>query len=292
MTKTSILGVRSRTTFEMDDSSSQSHYNKLSETIDSDVRKALPHPNSSDWFDLFPNRRHRELARRIAETVDWSWTLNTPQNAAEYLQLYQLFLLCKLVAKDFQPSPETNRLRLSPSPGIDRLWHAHMLHPGKYLEMHTKLGLVDAEKFPRLLEHQPEAADDPYEMKTKRMASMMGMMFYICPTLYVRSHLQSTAAPSAYSVIMSRRTEETATTTNGLTVKVHHKSASTPYYFNIGLTTQLMKIVKYMSSLLAIPEGRLRLQYHGLKINPSTTAQSLGMKDGNEFYLFEEQTGC
>eukprot|EP01039_Chlorochromonas_danica_P014650 gene14650-17133_t len=292
--KSSISGKRSRSAFEMDastpESSSQDHYNKLSRTIDSDLQKALSRSSSSSWFDMVVNHRHRVLARRIVEGVDWSWTLSTPQHA-EYLQLYQLFLLCKFVAEDFKPSPSTNRLQLSPSPMIDRLWHAHMLHPGKYLEMHTKLGFgASGKMFPCLLEHQPEAANDSYEVKTKRMASLMGMMFYICPALYVYSHLQSSVTPSAYSDIPKRQTEENAAT-NGVTVKVRHKSTSVPYFFNVGLNTSLVKIVKYMSSQLSIPESRLRLLYHGVQINPSSTVQSLGMNDGNEFYLFEEQSG-
>lgn len=271
--------------------SSQDHYNKLSRTIDSDIQKALSRSSSSGWLDLVVNHRHRVLARRIVEGLDWSWALNTPQNAAEYLDLYQLFLLCKFVAEDFKPSPSTNRLQLSPSPMIDRLWHAHMLHPGKYLEMHTKLGFgASGKMFSCLLEHQPEAANDSYEEKTKRMASLMGMMFYICPTLYIYSQ-QSSVAPSAYPDIPKRRTEENAAI-DGLTVKVRHKSASVPYIFNVGLNTSLMKIVKWMSSQLSIPESRLRLLYHGVQINPSSTVQSLGMNDGNDFYLFEEQSGC
>lgn len=271
--------------------SSQDQYNKLSRTIDSDIQKALSRSSSSGWLDLVVNHRHRVLARRIVEGLDWSWALNTPQNAAEYLDLYQLFLLCKFVAEDFKPSPSTNRLQLSPSPMIDRLWHAHMLHPGKYLEMHTKLGFgASGKMFSCLLEHQPEAANDSYEEKTKRMASLMGMMFYICPTLYIYSQ-QSSVAPSAYPDIPKRRTEENAAI-DGLTVKVRHKSASVPYIFNVGLNTSLMKIVKWMSSQLSIPESRLRLLYHGVQINPSSTVQSLGMNDGNDFYLFEEQSGC
>lgn len=106
----SILGIRSRTTFEMDqstpESSSQLHHKKLVNVIDSQIKIALSFTNSSGWLDLIVNNRQRELADRIVKTVDWSWILKMKQQPlVEYLPLYQLFLLCKFESEDFSHHP-------------------------------------------------------------------------------------------------------------------------------------------------------------------------------------------
>lgn len=289
----SILGIRSRTTFEMDqstpESSPQRHHEKLVNVIDSQIKRALSFANSSDWLDLIVNNRQRELAERIVKTVDWSWTLKMKkQPLVEYLPLYQLFLLCKFESEDFQPSPDTNRLQLSPSPMIDQLWHAHMLHPGKYLGMHTKLGFVDAEKLPRVLEHQPEAVDDSHEMKTNRVASLLGLMLYICPSL--SSHVINPATPSAFTVISERSTRQRIETET-MTVRVKTLTGRS-YQCKIKPSTQLMTLADQLTQVSGIPASQFSLIYEGKVLSLSSTAGEVGVSDGAKISLVQKLAGC
>lgn len=286
-----MLGVRSRTVFEIDqstpESSAQLLHKKLSHVVDSQIKTALS-LGSSGWLDLIVNNRHRELAQRIVENVDWSWTLKMKQQLiVDYLPLYQLFLLCKFVTEDFQPSPDTNRLQLSPSPMIDRLWRTHMLYPGKYLEMHTKLGFVDPENLPRMLEHQPEAAEDPYEMKANRMSSLLGYMLFICPSLSL--HALTPAAPSGFSAIEERNIQQRVETAT-MTVTVVFSAMAKIYSFKITPFTSLLRLVDRVAQATGIPASELYLSYGGERLT-RFTAGELGIADGARFDLQREQRG-
>jgi hypothetical protein len=272
------------------ESSPQLHHQKLANIIDSQIKIALSFTNSSGWLDLIVNNRQRVLAERIVKTVDWSWTLKMKQQPlVAYLPLYQLFLLCKFESEDFQPSPDTNRLQLSPSPMIDQLWHAHMLHPGKYLEMHTKLGFVDTGKLPRVLEHQPEAVDDSHEMKTNRMASLLGLMLYICPSL--SSHVLNPATPSAFSMISERSTQQRIETETMMVRAVCYFIPKT-FYFKIGPSTQLMRLADHIAQSTGIPASQLYLFNEGQRLIHSNTAGEEGVLDGDQLDVLQEQRGC
>lgn len=286
----SILGIRSRAAFETETEQSSAYY-ELSKRINERVGKALMRTTISSWPDLVANIRHRDLARRMVMSVDWSWTLSTHlEPDVEYVPLYQLFLLCKFVANDFRPEPDTNRLQLSPSPMIDRLWHAHMLHPAKYMEMHTKLGYVDSDKLPRLLEHQSGAASDSYEKKTKRMTSLLGLMLYVCPSLYSQLQ-QPVTSLSDYSVVEARPTEELSDSST-VTVKVVYLVNAVPYFFKMGPNTNLMRMVDHIASKIAIPPCELQLLYEGLRVSSSDTVTNLEIEDGDRFDLLPKLGGC
>jgi hypothetical protein len=147
--------------------------NKLCRHIDHCVDLLTSKP----LHELVARPQYKALASKLIHDVDWTWTASLSATQRAALPLYQLFLLCKIVAEDFSADGSSGRLQLSPTPLLDGLWHAHLLRPGKYLEMHKLLGLT------KIMDHTPQSARDNDEEKVLRLKELKDYMLFLVPSL-------------------------------------------------------------------------------------------------------------
>jgi hypothetical protein len=89
----------------------------------SNKRKANEISNRSEnWWENV-REKDRSLAHKIVNECDWSWTESIKKIPKEWVQHYQLLMLCKVVANDIKLQEGNKRLFLSPSPEVDEVWH-------------------------------------------------------------------------------------------------------------------------------------------------------------------------
>jgi hypothetical protein len=126
------------------------------------------------WWENV-REKDRPLAHKIVNECDWSWTESIKKLPKEWVQQYQLFILCKIVAKD-------KRLFLSPSPEVDEVWHEHLKRPVSYGTMCQTLlsdnGKPTTELF--MIDHTPESEEDDEEVKEERRERTNNYMDLLC----------------------------------------------------------------------------------------------------------------
>jgi hypothetical protein len=89
---------------------------------------------SDNWWENV-REKDRPLAQKIVNGCDWSWTESIKKIPKEWVQQYQLFILCKIVAKDTKLQEGRNRPFLSPSPEVGEVWREHLQRPVSYWTM-------------------------------------------------------------------------------------------------------------------------------------------------------------
>ena len=155
-------------------------YNALCGEIDG-CAQMLSKSSCGGWDTLMQqavhNSNHQQLAHRLIHGVDWSWITTLSSDQQSILPLYQLFIFSKIVSEDFNTDPKTGRLKLSPTPMIDELWHAHLIRPAHYMSMHRILGLRD------ILDHTPDSMEDNDDMKIERLQALKAVMTSVLPSL-------------------------------------------------------------------------------------------------------------
>jgi hypothetical protein len=90
--------------------------------------------SDENWWELL-SPKDRQLAIRIAHQCDWSWAESEPMIRKEWIQEYQLFILCKIVASDIQLKEGSNKFSLSPPVEVETVWHEHLKRPLHYYKM-------------------------------------------------------------------------------------------------------------------------------------------------------------
>jgi hypothetical protein len=145
-------------------------------------RKASEISNRSDnWWENV-REKDRPLAHKIVNECDWSWTESIKKIPKEWVQQYQLFILCKIVANDIKLQEGNKRLFLSPSPEVDEVWHEHLKRPISYGTMCQTL-LSDSGKPTTgllLIDHTPESEEDDEEIKEERRERTNNYMELLC----------------------------------------------------------------------------------------------------------------
>jgi hypothetical protein len=74
----------------------------MSSTTKTNKRKADEiSTDSKDWCELV-RVKDRQRASRIVHECDWSWAEKELKFPSELVQQYQLFILCRIAARDIQ----------------------------------------------------------------------------------------------------------------------------------------------------------------------------------------------
>jgi hypothetical protein len=82
----------------------------------------------------------------------------------EWIQEYQLFILCKIVASDIQLKEGSNKFSLSPPVEVETVWHEHLKRPLHYYKM-CRLLLPNQSPENSLIDHNPGCDRDSKENK-------------------------------------------------------------------------------------------------------------------------------
>jgi hypothetical protein len=133
------------------------------------------------WWENV-REKDRPLAHKIVNECDWSWTESIKKIPKEWVQQYQLFTLCKIVAKDTRLQEGCNRLFLSPSPEVDEVWHEHLKRPVSYGMMCQTLLSDNCKPGTELLmiDHTPESEEDDEGIKQERRERTTTYMELLC----------------------------------------------------------------------------------------------------------------
>ena len=170
--------------------SSSSHQQKAQavtrNTTDENDTSDEEQPEEKEKVDVLykiVNKETHLIAKKLLDKCSWDWVSEVqPSISPQLLQDYQVFLLCKRQANDFELDEGNTRLQLSPTAEMDRVWHEHLLRPQDYFAMNKVLaeGLWGAgseggkggEEMP-ILQHYPKTARDSMAMKQKRINRML-----------------------------------------------------------------------------------------------------------------------
>lgn len=161
--------------------------------------------------------KYQPYVNCLINSCDWSWTQTAKDSARRrltqaYIADYQMFILCKVITDDLQVDAETGRLKMSPTAGIDEVWHQHLLRPRIYFDMCYKLHQVkqqldlSAEEVKEIsteehvgkgvsavspaafvIEHTPESDADSEAIKYARFKVFKSHVIQICPG-YILTH--------------------------------------------------------------------------------------------------------
>jgi hypothetical protein len=177
--------------------------------------------SSPGWYDDILDDGLRRKAHLLVHGCDWSWTKSCKDSmiSPSSLIAYQLFILCKIGTGDVRASLEVNnnnndneekryQCKLSPSAEMDEVWHAHMLRPRYYIQMHKVLfeeelmgedDNKDIEDY--IIDHSTDSMYDSEEEKRMRRERMWGYMKDICPSYkeYISNENSTSMVPISYS---------------------------------------------------------------------------------------------
>jgi hypothetical protein len=131
---------------------------------------------------------HLSLAEKIV-TCDWSWfdSLERKGIKRKFLEEYQLFILCKLVANDIHCSSSSGKFTLSPSQEVENIWREHILRPTIYHSfcvtlLKSRFGTTEEGLQECIINYSPELSDDlPEEIQQRRTRTVEYLKF-LCPT--------------------------------------------------------------------------------------------------------------
>ncbi len=254
--------------------------------------------------------QYKHLAEKLETDVDWSWVLEAHQRI---LPLYKLFLLCKIVAED----PVNDRLQLSPTPLIDTLWREHILHVGKYVDMHRVLGLD--EKF---IDYTTENVGDSNGDKRERIQTLKEYIMFLCPSLVTNATLTSPTpspsdTPSATSSNKRTRDElgdirdrsivprttptresidpvppgSASSNEDRITIGVKQQSGDV-IYFKLKRDTLLQRIFDAYAERVGVCKDSLSFFFDGNRIFGHLTARVLELEDDDIIDVHLVQVGC
>ena len=161
---------------------SKDNYEALCEQIDSCMD--ILNDSVSSWELWLTTPQYSNLAHKLIHNVDWSWVSKT-QLAA--LSLYQIFLLCKIVAEDFQVNIKTGHLQLSPTPTIDDIWRSHVLRSSDYLNAHEVIFGDEIEN--KIIDYSIDQCIWKLEKEEIEdgLRGLRHYLFFLCPDLFAKT---------------------------------------------------------------------------------------------------------
>jgi hypothetical protein len=131
---------------------------------------------------------HLSLAEQIVN-CDWSWfdSLERKGIKRKFLEEYQLFILCKMVANDTHCSSSSEKFTLSPSPEVENIWREHILRPTIYHSfcvtlLKSRFGTTEEGLQECIIDYSPDLSDDLPEEIQQRRARTVEYMLFLCPT--------------------------------------------------------------------------------------------------------------
>ena len=107
----------------------------ISDKIDHLMQSINNFPLHNQWYQ-YVNEPLRELAYKITQEVDWSWTksLKGKISNSQALHLYQLFIVIKIHA--ILNKEDIKIQQMLPTEIIDEMWKQHIYRTNSYLQMH------------------------------------------------------------------------------------------------------------------------------------------------------------
>ena len=142
---------------------------------------------TTSWDSLIVRSQYQGLAHRLIHEVDWSWSIDLPIRQVELIPVYQLFILCKVIAEDFvtEDNPEPQNFQLSPPVMVSLIWASHRKAPASYYSMHKILGLVGVPggKDRYICNVYDDKNGNIEEYRIKRLKAVKDYMIFLCPTL-------------------------------------------------------------------------------------------------------------
>jgi hypothetical protein len=198
----------------------------MSSSTDRNVQNII-----NNWINLV-NPLFQDLALKLVNEVDWSWTLNAYGKNGKVpnhrLSDYQLFILAKVVSDDIEKSKETGRLKLSPTIGIDEIWHEHLLRPKAYYQM---CDVMLANRITKIIDHTPESEGDLQAIKDERIKKTKEMMKFILPSYETDDSSGSSSTSFQANLVSPLKSMNTAAAT---TVSSSAASPSTSFTSVLG----------------------------------------------------------
>ena len=180
-------------------------------------------------------------------------------DTASILTAYRKFLAIKTVFGDTSCPQE-----LSPSPLVDQVWHLHLQRPGLYMAACTKIG--------RVIDHDPEAANDDVDTKQERLGRTK--------TAY-RSLFDEEAPSDLWSYFAPGDTCILVKTLSGKTQQIF-----------INLTDNVGYLKMKIQETEGTPSDLQKLIFAGRQLKDDHLLSDWKMKNGSVIHLVLKMGGC
>jgi hypothetical protein len=189
------------------------------------------------------------------------------------------FLMVKAAVKDYDAT------RLSPTIGVDELWHALLLRPVMYDRVCKILGATE------IIDHNPLKANDPEEAKVQRKRAAEYEIAHLGPVVaaWIKTEVDvEEPQPKPKRLKVSVAIAETE-----ITVYVKKLFGRKFIIRNVESTSTVLTLKRAIQHMEGTPPGQMRLYFEGESLcDPRWVLSECGIQDQSELDLLYDTVGC